>query len=1380
MKTLHTRWPVKSLRILFKLFNGILYLPLFGLFVSMLSCDTLQDGRSVVSVEYSIECWEGVHLLYVVSAVISLVVFAGLTTMISSIYYEISSDSQNPEAKISSFADVQQIWFKTAAVLLFAFFKGPKFVWLRIGSLLIWSLVWFYNVFFKHPYLNHCISVWRYLASTIFGWTSVLLALNQLLEFSEFNGGTEGCFMTYPLVLVIVYFSQNPLEKKLLTPFKDLPDGPSCCDHIRYLLQLGALQDTKQKVSLEGYLNKFNEFEGESESLLKYTLRMSLCEAVKESQESRSKLKAKKVVNKQLIEHSLRLFKKATEKFPKCNYVKIRFAIFLLEKLQNNSCALKELAKVEKHEPSFEELFLIYRIKRGVEEKTAETSINGSELDMLSVTTYQNHKKLWEEYMLKAVQEYIKFWTHLTEDTNDLNLLAESGASINYLVSQVEEHWKKMQRCRTSPFKTVQQYATFLKQVLNDHEGSNELLRNLEEGKIPHDESYVGEETGEVEEVKKFTEEGYGVIIASGDTNIGKINAVSMGTCSLFGYSKGELIGADTEVLLPRLFTEKHKELLISAMEKPEEKCVAKERLVYARHKSGYIFTIEKQVKVLPSASNNWQFVICIRKDKKKSDLQAGIILFTKEMIIMDLSFRVVEVMKLAVEPIAHLKVKLKDLFPDIVNEEWVKDNLMADYKELPYNPPSNIKLEDIANVEGNIYKKKERCLLKLRTKKGTGEKLQCTAKEIAFSNGLIVGYALFVKKPGQTFIPMITPQQDLWQKSNKSKVEWMYVPENAAFIRVNSAGANERRFTLSSRWEGSAMSPSKNSRFNSAMDEVNKKEPTLFAKLAKQIGLKWNKPDYSEGIITKRQENGYVIKLSKKLIVKEQEAILFKEGDCEVVQEETFTTASFSKNIAFKSRKEIIKAINNGKPLPAIGNLNILSFIVLIGILSLASIEYGVFTNKYTGTLNDLNKFSIACDLPSQVVDIVYNTRNLALAQQVSPEDPVKYEEEAREKLAGLQTRVGETQKMLAELAKSHQKLDSTYIKEKAVPINFKVGELYKIKTYNLLESMLILNSHVIKLANAQTTDVLSFDESEYFVRYNGLNSIYSALQCTLNAFKDDTETSVYKSTNTLLILMLFSCFSLLIGCNLATWYLKAVLQTKEETLLLFFRIKRTYAKTFVANCQKFQSTIQKRKDEEEVESENSEDAQLEGKQGESNGLSTEENKQYISAETSLSYKRSAGKLYRIILGQLLISVAVISYFVASYMVFVHYLMNSFPVMGKAVYLLGVGNAVYGLNFVSMREVAIGNDWPIEGRSPVSETLVLTENMTRCQEQIKRFCGLSGGTIKFFFGDFNSYLSNYLKDSLCDSQKNDYFVDEKDCIEFGYSESTHVCLWRN
>jgi PAS domain S-box-containing protein len=550
---------------------------------------------------------------------------------------------------------VLQIYNKIICMFIFTFFPEDKYTWLRLIPLLVTSGLFFYTHMYKRPYLNRTITLTWCLVSGIYFWTNCILCLNQLLDFSEFTGGLELAFCTYPLVALIIIFHPDPLEKKLMTPFKDLASGYDCYDHIRYFVYLASHNTIENRVCLEGYIKKCSEEKNEDASLLRYNQSISQTQQLENGPREGAQAKRVKLdQQRKLMDHALHLFLKGLAKFPKCTFLRIQCALFLLEKMKKKSLALKQLFKTEKRNPPFDEQFLIYRLKYGlvctttgrrvIEEEMTESSEQDSgaaSLDIVSALAYQNHRQHWETYMEMAAQLHTKFWTYLTEDVNDLGKLSEIGSQINSTLALVEEHWERMQKYRQNSAKVIRLYASFLSQVLNDKEGYKDLMKSVSDGKALVDDPYDMGENDELQELNKFAEGGCGVIVASGDSNIGKINKISMGVCSVFGYTKSELIGKDVSVLVPKAYGNSHATLISAGINKVDDKSVTKERHVYARHKSGYIMAIDKTIKSIPSILNNWQYVVCVQFDKKKSDLLLATVLVNTNLEITDVSFRI-------------------------------------------------------------------------------------------------------------------------------------------------------------------------------------------------------------------------------------------------------------------------------------------------------------------------------------------------------------------------------------------------------------------------------------------------------------------------------------------------------------------------------------------------------------------------------------------------------------------------------------------------------------------------------------------------------------------------------------------------------------------
>ena len=260
-----------------------------------------------------------------------------------------------------------------------------------------------------------------------------------------------------------------------------------------------------------------------------------------------------------------------------------------------------------------------------------------SNVDIVSIITYKGHQKQLIKYIEKATILHKKFWSHLIDDVTELKKLADIVDQINSVLGIVEKHWERMKKYKQNSAKIMKLYGDFLLYVLNDKEGSKEIIRSISEAKNISDNNY--DINRKSNKLSTYNEKGYGVIIVTSANEENSITDINMSVCSMFGYDKVELIGKDISILIPILYAEKHKEILNSIEDRIDYKHIYKEKFVHGKHKSGYVFAINKLLKSLHSVLNNWQYVVTVCIDQKKSGVDTAIVLVDKEMIIRDVSF---------------------------------------------------------------------------------------------------------------------------------------------------------------------------------------------------------------------------------------------------------------------------------------------------------------------------------------------------------------------------------------------------------------------------------------------------------------------------------------------------------------------------------------------------------------------------------------------------------------------------------------------------------------------------------------------------------------------------------------------------------------------
>jgi PAS domain S-box-containing protein len=88
--------------------------------------------------------------------------------------------------------------------------------------------------------------------------------------------------------------------------------------------------------------------------------------------------------------------------------------------------------------------------------------------------------------------------------------------------------------------------------------------------------------------------------MVSGDSDeIGTITQWSKGANRIFGYESHEIVGKSVELLMPTVYARHHTKVLRNAISRGPEHIPNKERFVFALNKSGYIFPVFIQLKLI-------------------------------------------------------------------------------------------------------------------------------------------------------------------------------------------------------------------------------------------------------------------------------------------------------------------------------------------------------------------------------------------------------------------------------------------------------------------------------------------------------------------------------------------------------------------------------------------------------------------------------------------------------------------------------------------------------------------------------------------------------------------------------------------------------------
>lgn len=245
-------------------------------------------------------------------------------------------------------------------------------------------------------------------------------------------------------------------------------------NHLRYVLQLVEKQkhDKNSHLLLTGYIEKHKDFCMEEDCPLKMTKKKRNLGMLNVQAEPDQQIAIKETFEhafhdsiQKLIQVLDRMYLNGIKKFKNSCKLRISYAFFLLERMNNKKKALEELIVAENLKPDFDEQFLIYRYKKMIEDSLDDNmnNENGGQnnLDIVGMIAYENHKNMCEQYIRDSSINHKEFWMELLEEMPNLEKLSIIGNKINITVKNAKDNWKELNKINSNEPTMLKLYGKF-------------------------------------------------------------------------------------------------------------------------------------------------------------------------------------------------------------------------------------------------------------------------------------------------------------------------------------------------------------------------------------------------------------------------------------------------------------------------------------------------------------------------------------------------------------------------------------------------------------------------------------------------------------------------------------------------------------------------------------------------------------------------------------------------------------------------------------------------------------------------------------------------------------------------------------------------------
>jgi len=1207
-------WPVVILKNVLLLFTTIFFLPFFEYFITIPACVENTAGTTVHTFFSEVECWKNGHIIHGVFAIISAIFFIVVSLTASLTFFEYKNTNNDPTARVSSRPNFLVNVYQMIMIICLTFLTGDQFQVILLALILIGSVVIFVKFYFNSPYHDEIIAkLWACIAA-INLWTAVMVVFSRIMENTLFEGSIIAWLLGIPFVVLIILTNRDNRIDLLLINVNKFQNGEEIQSQIRYILKLIDWQATNKNAAilLDGYL----EIHKQSCNMDDCPLRQK---SIKNNRFTKSLMNQDESLNEKyaiLIQLLYKMYDQGIKKFPNANALRISYSFFLLEKMHSKQQALQELTQAEQNRPSVDEQFVIFRYKKLIEDEIAESQNEGQGgLDVVSEVSFQNNLRNLQANIEKSALLHMEFWSQLSEDNPDLAKLSDIGSKINSSVQYVEDNWFKLLKVNANNAKSMRLYGKYLIEIINDKETGDSLLEkartitNVQSNKKAMNFGMVS--------MEETSNEATPTIWVSGEQDkSGIITGINLAAASLFGYNKTELLNRKVNVLMPQVFSKYHDSFMENYLNTGESVMVGKnkEKMVFGKNKSNYIFPVYLSIKAATSIIQGIQFIATFRVEKNFKS--AAYVLTNPDGTIDGVSSSCINILKFDLKAITVKRANIQDYIPNLIRERGMLFS------------SANSAGKATANFRYNYPKDSEY----VTENEDSSVQLVCSLYELSYLSGRENGgfhlkFERTIEKPSGN-----NPAD---RRAKISNFQFRYERNKAAIMGEYVDGStNDLNSGTSGEDNDNMLDPlnkSANENDPSGIEGSGRNPALSRASQQDEEEQEIKRVNYGIGIKTLRLMDGRAQEIEE---AEPEEGDEDAEGNNEnsgthgqkngngqygqsqeaAQDEENQEEGSYKDfSTTFKSRKALNSVINDRTPPVIIKKLKYVAVSLSVVLLAIAIIDYVVASKEFNAIQKKIDLLDKSNEMVAELMNACSKMRDLNMLR-IGISASTLTEDRSRE---SLKNSLDAAKKLKEYLEKQTEDLSEGHLNLLNNPSINLVSIDTKWNKKGLTQAIEEIISRGFTVLSKDLAHIYDEDDDYYYVMNNMLNELYMGLEDSSNYYSIELNDKVSSKNTSFLLLLLGSIFALLLTILIAFPIFYQVNRSRLEILSLFLDIPEKTVKGLYNKCETFISNLQVGEEDEMISE--IDDEELEKNQDDNNG------QDFITRKKRKKFKNSA-----------------------------------------------------------------------------------------------------------------------------------------------------------
>ena len=540
-------WPIKYLQYVLPIISFGFYGQIFLLFTTAFYCRKEESPTSPY-----LQCRDTWFNNFKFMVGIAMVLHFIIAFITNTLYYHPTFIKCKTDLlqKTNSFPDVVFLCVKILIILLFILDKGEEREHWTIIIFLIFitGINTYYTLSYQNRKNDILLNLNNIFCLILFTGYLILL-IGKAVKYWHFNGSI---FLLASLVIIIFIFfifhkSYNP--DFIMKDYRSIhhPD-----EYLQYVLKFSDFVRNKNKsrdylIVMSGLISSMEENCLDSECpLKKYVINL------------------KKGIDSEyyLLQFVEILYQYGIAKFPANIFLKNYYSSFLIMDMNNKKKAIIVNNDIKEKILSLQMNYSIYRCQKIIENYSSPF-INKNN----SIFNYRKDVQDFRNNIENMSLLYYEFLSLLLgrkmENVANFEKINQIGYEIKKLLKKTESCFDKLINIKIDNYEIIKLYSDFVENILNDEDKIEKCKNYL---KIKNSNTIIEIQEKDYSnfnvEILKESDNFFYLIILTRKKNLGIISDCSKNLSNLLGYTKSELIGKHINFLLPKVFHEKHKELI--------------------------------------------------------------------------------------------------------------------------------------------------------------------------------------------------------------------------------------------------------------------------------------------------------------------------------------------------------------------------------------------------------------------------------------------------------------------------------------------------------------------------------------------------------------------------------------------------------------------------------------------------------------------------------------------------------------------------------------------------------------------------------------------------------------------------------------------------